>query len=278
MKFKIVVDSGCDMPENFNEAEIQSVPLILEVEDRQIIDDETFDQADFLQAVASSLKSPKSACPSPEAYKLSYEGDYDAVFVVTLSHELSGSYGSAVLAKSLYEEEFEDGKKIAVFSSESAACGEMVIAKKIIELCKAGLSFEEVVEKTNEFRDGMKTYFVLESLETLKKNGRLSGITAVLASALNIKPIMGAEKGNIIKLNQMRGTGRALRKMVEIIIKEAKNTESKILGISHCNCPERALLVKEMLCSQLNFKQVDIMNTRGVATMYANDGGIIVSL
>lgn len=279
MKYKIVVDSACTIPEELKSTvNIQSIPLTIELDGHHMVDDETFDQVAFLKMTKESPNCPKSACPSPEAYKNSYEGDFEAVFVVTISHELSGSYGSATLAKSLYEEEFEDGKKIEVLSSESAACGQLVIAKRIIELCEAGLSFEEVVEQVHEFRDQMDTYFVLETLDTLKKNGRLTGISAVLATALNIKPVMGADKGNIIKLDQVRGINRALKKMVELVVKNAKDTESKVLGVCHCNCPERAELVKEMLCSQLKFKEVVVTNTTGLATMYANEGGVIIAL
>ena len=83
---------------------------------------------------------------------------------------------------------------------------------------------------------GQNTYFVLENLDTLRKNGRLTGIKSLVASALNIKPVMGSTpEGTICQLGQARGMKRALAKMADYIVRNAKNTEGKILGISHCN-------------------------------------------
>ena len=118
----------------------------------------------------------------------------------------------------------------------------------------------------------------METLDTLKKNGRLTGLSAFIATALNIKPVMGAEKGNIIKLDQARGINKALLKMAEYVVKEGGNTEEKRLVISHVNAPERAEYVREKLCGMAKFKEVVITDTAGVATVYANDGGIIVAL
>ena len=116
----------------------------------------------------------------------------------------------------------------------------------------------------------MNTYFVIETLDFLKKNGRLTGLTAFIASALNIKPVMGADSGTIIKLDQARGMTRALDRMAEIACKR--------LVIAHCNNPERAEHVKEIMCKGANFREVVVTNTAGVATVYAGDGGIVMTL
>ena len=108
------------------------------------LDDETFDQADFLRRVAASPNCPKSSCPSPQRYMEAYTCEADRVYVVTLSAELSGSYNSAELGKKLYEEE-RGAKNIHVFNSCSASVGQTLIAMKIEEYEKAGLPFEEVV-------------------------------------------------------------------------------------------------------------------------------------
>ena len=278
MKYKIVVDSCCDLTKELKSDEhFQIVPLTLQVGNVHTVDDETFDQAAYLKLVAQSPDCPKTACPSPEQFKKAYEeGGADMVFVVTLSQHLSGTYNSAMLAKKLYEEEAGDGKKIHVFSSDSAAVGESLIAMKIKELAEEGLSFEEIVEKAGYFRDHMVTLFVLETLETLKKNGRLTGITAVLATALNIKPVMAGNKGVIEKVNQARGIQKALRNMLDVAVSRAVDTEHKILGITHCNCPERAEWVKTELCKRLTFKDVYVVEAAGVSSTYAADGGIVL--
>ena len=98
------------------------------------------------------------------------------------------------------EENGTDGKKIAVIDSLSASAGELNIALFIRDLCEKGLPFEEICRQTEAYRDSMNTYFVIETLDFLKKNGRLTGLTAFIASALNIKPVMGADSGTIIKV------------------------------------------------------------------------------
>ena len=277
MSYKIVVDSCCELPEEYkNDPRFERVPLTLEVNGHQIIDDETFDQKDFLARVATSPVCPKSACPSPESYKKAYETDADRVYCVTLSSPLSGSYNSAVLAKKLYEE--EHGKKdIYICDSESASVGETRIAMKIMEWEEAGkMAFSQTVEKLEAFRDAMNTYFVLDNLETLRKNGRLTGIKSFIASTLNIKPVMGAVKGVIVQKGQAVGIKKALAKMVDFIINEGKNLDQKVLYISHCNCPERAAFVKKLLLARTKFKDIKIADMAGVSSLYANDGGIIV--
>lgn len=280
MKYKIVVDSCSDLTKELKEeGHFRSVPLTLQVGGKSFIDDDTFQQKEFIRLVKESPDCAKTACPSPEAFFRAYdENDAEMVFVITLSQQLSGTYNSAMLGKKMYEEEYPGKKKIHVVDSESACCGETVIGFKIQELAEAGLPFEEIVERAEAFRDEMKTYFVLEDLDTLRKNGRLTGLAAILATALHIKPVMSAKNGVIIKLDQSRGIQRALKKMVDFVVENCRNSEEKILGITHVNCPERAAEVKEMLCSRLPLKKVYVVDAAGVSTTYANDGGIVVTI
>ena len=280
MSYKIIGDSCLDLTADLKkDPHFQIIPLTLQVEHTQVIDDETFDQKKFLELVRSSSECPQTACPSPERFKEAFECDAEQIFVITLSEHLSGTYNSAVLAKKLYEEEHgQDGKNIAVFSSDSASSGELNIALYIQSLCQASLPFEEIEEKTRSFIKNMRTYFVLESLDTLRKNGRLTGLQAFFATALNIKPVMGADSGVIVKLDQARGINKALTRMADIAIREAGETKDKVLIIAHCNNPERAEVVKNEMCRQATFKDVIITETAGVATVYASDGGSIVAL
>ena len=127
----------------------------------------------------------------------------------------------------------------------------------------------------------LSTLFVLESLDTLRKNGRLTGIKSFLASALNIKPVMGAVDGVIVQLGQQRGMQKALRKMVELAVERAggaEATKNKRLVITHVNAPERAEQVKADFEKAASFKEIIITNAMGVATIYANDKGIIIAV
>ena len=277
MSFHIVCDSCTDLTEeDLKKGCYTLVPLTLLVDGEEIIDDETFDQADFLAKVAASKEAVKSACPAPESYMEAYS-KADDIYVVTLSAELSGSYNSAVLGKNLYEEE-NVTKNIHVVNSRGAATTQVLIARKLNEYASQGMPFEEVVDKIEEYTTSLRTYFVLETLEVLRKNGRLSRLSATIAGALNIKPVMiGTRDGVIQKAAQARGMKKALAKMVEHMGSEGRDLTRRQFVISHCNCYERAVYVKELIKKHLHAEDVDIVDTKGVSSLYACDGGIIVS-
>ena len=279
MSFHIVADSCCELTADLKKrGNIEIAPLTLEVGGESILDDETFDQKYFLKRVAECPECPKSACPSPDYFRKSFLNGAERCYAVTLSAQLSGSYNSAVLGANLAQEENED-LKIHVFNSRSASIGETLIVKKIVECEEAGMSFERVVETVELYISTQHTYFVLENLETLRKNGRLSKAKALVASALKIKPVMGSTpEGDIVQLDQARGINKALMKMVDAVVNDAQHVETKTLAVSHCNCPERAEMVKEALLEHLAVQDVFVLDTQGVSSMYANDGGIIIVL
>ena len=277
MSYKIVIDSCGELLDEWKQdPRFESVALILSVDGVNIIDDETFDQADFLKRVAECPECPKSACPSPERYMRAFDCEAEHVYAVTLSAELSGSYNSAVLGKNLLQEDHPD-RQIHIFNSKSASVGQTLIAMKIQECEEAGFPFDKVIETVEEYIEQQHTFFVLDNLETLRKNGRLSKVKALVASALKIKPVMGATpEGTIIQLDQARGINKALVKMVSYIVEAAEDPEQKILGITHCNCPERAEAVKNAIMEKISVKDVILLDTAGVSSLYASDGGIIV--
>ena len=275
--YKILIGSCGELPQELKEdGHFSNVALVLEVDGQQIVDDETFDQADFLSRVAKSPNAPKSACPSPDAYMQKMEGDADHIYIVTLSAKLSGSYNSACVARDMYLEEHENAR-VYVFNSKSASIGETLIGIKIAECEEAGMSFDDTVACVEDYISQQHTFFVLETLETLRKSGRLSNLKAIIASTLNIKPVMGStDEGEICQLGQSRGMSKALDKMVSCMQEVTKNCEEKVLAISHCNCAERAYLLKAKLERAAKFKKIFIVDTAGVSTMYANDGGVIM--
>lgn len=282
-RYKIIADSCADMQcEQVKPEDFTLIPLTLQVDDTIITDDETFNQGEFLELVRNSKGCPKSACPSPDTYMRAYEGEEEMVFVVTLSKKLSGSYNSALVGKDMYHEEISEDKKIHVFSSDSASGGETLVALKIKDLCEAGFTFEEIVEQTEKYINEMRTYFVLENLDFLKKNGRLTGVASLIVDVLNIRPVMSATEGEIIKLNQARGVNKALKMMGDIIEKEVMEKRldpaKRRIAITYCNCYNRALEVKNMMCEKMSYLDVVLIPTAGVSSLYAGDGGIIVAI
>ncbi len=282
MSFRVVVDSCCEVSENLRGDErIVSVPLGLQVGDVFFLDDENLVQKELLEHIAAYEGCPKSSCPSPEAFMEAYHCDAERVYVITLSSKLSGSYNSAILGRELYREAYGE-KDIHIVDSHSASAGMTAQLLEIFRLEEQGLSFEEISEAIDKFRDKHVVYFVLDNLETLRKNGRLSKLKAVIASTIKIKPVCKGAQGEIAQTGQAIGSRKALSKMVESVLAEAagnlKNTLECNLVIAHCNCRERAEYVKSLFEAKAKYKAIYINDTSGLSSLYANDGGIIVAL
>ena len=277
MGYRIVVDSCGEFTEEMaKDSHFVHAALNLEIDGNHFVDDETFDRLRFLDLVEKSPNCPKSSCPSPEVYRSAFDCGADHLYAVTLSAELSGSYNSAVLGQNLYLEDHPDAK-IHVFNSCSASVGETLLAKKIQECEEAGMEFEEVIKAVEAYQAERQTFFVLESLDHLRKNGRLSAVKAFVASALNIKPVMeGNKQGIIEQAGQARGMQKALRMMVELLVERMNKPEEKTVAIVHCNNEARAQFVKEEIEKRTKVKEIIILPSSGVSTLYAAQGGIIL--
>lgn len=277
MSYRIVVDSCGEFTEEMaKDSHFVHAALNLEIDGNHFVDDETFDRLRFLDLVEKSPNCPKSSCPSPEVYRSAFDCGADHLYAVTLSAELSGSYNSAVLGQNLYLEDHPDAK-IHVFNSCSASVGETLLAKKIQECEEAGMEFEEVIKAVEAYQAERQTFFVLESLDHLRKNGRLSAVKAFVASSLNIKPVMeGNKQGIIEQAGQARGMQKALRMMVELLVERMNKPEEKTVAIVHCNNEARAQFVKEEIEKRTKVKEIIILPSSGVSTLYAAQGGIIL--
>ena len=277
MSFKIIVDSCCDLtPAQLREECFVKVPLTIRVGSHTIVDDDTFDQGELLWRMKESEAAPQSACPSPMQYLEAFDCGADDLYVVTLSALLSGSHNAAAQARSIWLED-HPGANVHIFNSCSASAGEVLVALRIQELAQSGMDFTTVVDQVSRYINEMETYFVLETLDTLRKAGRLSRVQSLVTSTLRIKLLMGATpEGEICKKGQAMSVKQALNKMVALMADDLKHV-GKRLSIVHCNCLERAFYVKELAMKQCRFDEILVSDTGGIATMYANDGGIVVA-
>ncbi len=279
MDYKIVIDScGEFTPSMEEDPHFERIPLGLTIEDRYFVDDDGFDPMEFLRAVSNSKEVPRSSCPSPERFMEAFEGDFERVYVITLSSKLSGSYNSARLAKDMYLEEHKD-KKICLIDSKSASVGQTLIGleiKKCEDLC---MPYDEILRVVYNYRDQQQTFFVLESLDHLIKNGRISNFKAFVATAMNIKPICGSTpEGEIRQLGQGRGMKKALAKMAQLIKDMTVHQEELTIAFSYVNNAQRAAEVRKLLKEVAPFKEIIMLPARGVTTLYAAQGGIVVAV
>ena len=277
----ILADSCCDLsPELLKKTQAKIAPLTITIDDTHYVDDGTVDIPPYLAAMKASKNPVRSACPSPDLYAEDIRATEGDCFIVTLSSKLSGSHNAAVLGVQLAEEDMPE-KKVHVFDSESASAGETYLALMIHDLIAAGKSFEQIVETVEEKIRSMHTLFVLDSLDNLVKNGRISKTVALLANVLSIRLLMSDDGHGAIKnISKARGIKGALTQMVETCRKHTEGlaAASQRLVISYCNCPERARQVRDMIrekCPAIG--EIVMTPTSALSSMYANDGGIVIA-
>lgn len=277
----ILADSCCDLsPELLKKTQARVAPLTITIDDTHYVDDGTVDIPPYLAAMKASKNPVRSACPSPDLYAEDIKAADGDCFIITLSSKLSGSHNAAVLGVQLAEEDMPE-KKVHVFDSESASAGETYLALMIHDLIAAGKSFEQIVETVEEKIRSMHTLFVLDSLDNLVKNGRISKTVALLANVLSIRLLMSDDgHGSIKNISKARGIKGALTQMVETCRKHTEGlaTASQRLVISYCNCPERARQVRDMIrekCPAIG--EIVMTPTSALSSMYANDGGVVIA-
>lgn len=277
----ILADSCCDLsPELLKKTQAKIAPLTITIDDTHYVDDGTVDIPPYLAAMKASKNPVRSACPSPDLYAEDIRATEGDCFIVTLSAKLSGSHNAASLGVQLAQEDMPE-KKVHVFDSESASAGETYIALMIHDLIAAGKSFEQIVELVEEKIRSMHTLFVLDSLDNLVKNGRISKTVALLANVLSIRLLMSDDGHGAIKnISKARGIKGALGQMVETCRKHTEGlaAASQRLVISYCNCPERARQVRDMIrekCPAID--EIIMTPTSALSSMYANDGGIVIA-
>lgn len=277
----ILADSCCDLsPELLKKTQARVAPLTITIDDTHYVDDGTVDIPPYLAAMKASKNPVRSACPSPDLYAEDIKAADDDCFIITLSSKLSGSHNAAVLGVQLAEEDMPE-KKVHVFDSESASAGETYLALMIHDLIAAGKSFEQIVETVEEKIRSMHTLFVLDSLDNLVKNGRISKTVALLANVLSIRLLMSDDGHGAIKnISKARGIKGALTQMVETCRKHTEGlaAASQRLVISYCNCPERARQVRDMIrekCPAIS--EIVMTPTSALSSMYANDGGVVIA-
>ncbi len=273
---KIITDTATDLNSELLDSNlIKFAPFNLEIDGEHFIDTKDIDKTYYLDKMEASPNTPMTAAPSPQYYYEIFK-EADEAFAVTLTSKLSGSHNSAMTAKQMISEDFEN-KKIHVFDTKSASAGQTLIVYKLKELIENGLDFDTIVEKLEEFIDNTKTYFFLQSFDNLVKTGRTNQYIASIAKLLNIS-IIGTADDGIIKLEQkVRGQKKALAKLVETVVNSDVDFTDRVLSISYVNGIETALELKNAILEKVKFKDVIIQETSGLCTNYAARFGIILA-
>lgn len=275
METRIIVDSCVDFNSEVfgNEEYMDRIPFRIIIDDEEFID-KNLDSKMLLEKMKNSKSKIKTACPSPHDFLEVFKKCKNN-FVVTISGKLSGSHNSALLAKEMLQEEFPDNF-VYVFDCKTAVSGADLVVLKIKELIEEKVHNTQIIEQVNEYINNMKTLFVLDRLDNLVKNGRISSAKALMGSLLQVIPIMTANDGEIVLKEQVRGKKKAFNRLIEFIGEDDIDYKDKIIGIGHVNAKEKAEKLKEEIKNKYNFKDIIIFEGGGLSTIYADDGGIVV--
>ena len=136
----------------------------------------------------------------------------------------------------------------------------------------------QIIAMIERFIREMKTYFVLENVTNLLKNGRLSLVKGLITTLLHIKPIMGSDgDGNIALFSKVRGRSRVLEKMLNLIEESGKDTFGQTMVITHCNNESFANRLATAVKNRFQFGEILIYSTKGLSSVYADDQGVVMA-
>lgn len=275
MDIRIVADSCCDLTDELKKKlGVVTVPLTMTLGETSYTDDDMLDLPEFMERMKACTSRIGSAAPNPALYEKAFS-NANASFAVTISSNLSGSYSNALLGKSLAEQR---GANVHVFDSKSASAGEALLIMKLRNLIREGLPQAEIVSRAEAFISGMRTLFVLDNIDNLLKNGRLNRIAGKLISAFHIRPILGSDgDGNISLFSHAQGWKQALKKLVDAVENSGRSTEGENLVITHCGNPSFAKELRLAIETRCRFKEIVVLPTRGLSSVYANEKGVIIA-
>lgn len=212
MCVRIIVDSSTNVSEKYRE-KIQSVPLTVRFGDKEYLDGVELSKHQFYEMLVESDVLPTTSQATPAAfaeYLESVASAGDSAVVITLSSKLSGTYQSAVLAA-------EDYPNIYVVDSQSVAIGTGVLAQYAVELAQQGMGAEEIAQVLTQQREKVCVVALLDTLEYLKKGGRISKTVAFAGGMLNIKPVVTVQDGAVALIGKARGSRNGNNLLVEKI-------------------------------------------------------------
>lgn len=277
MKWKLLVDSGCDLREMEDlapETTYVYVPLTIHVGNQEFIDSKDLNISHMMSTMYAYEGKTSSSCPSPEAYLSAMEGG-ENIIVITITGALSGSYNSAELAKKLYLETHPNAN-IHVFNTLSASAQMVLLAQKINESIRQGLSFEEVVETGIDYLNHTRLLFSLARVDNLVKNGRLSKLVGKVVGLLNIRMVGRASmEGTLELLHKARGQKKAINALVNEML-AAGYQGGKVL-ICHCDNEEICEQIKDGVLAHFANAEIRTLPTSGLCSYYAEQGGILMS-
>ena len=274
MNFLIITDSSADLSiVAKHTSNILSVPLKIITTEKEYVDNDELNVEQMVGELEQYKGRSSSSCPNTSDWLEAF-GEAEAIFCVTITSGLSGSYNSAVAAKKIYEAENE-GRRVYVIDSLSTGPEMALIVDKLLYLIAEDYKFEEICDEIQCYQKDTGLLFMLESMKNLANNGRVSPLVAKLAGILGIRVIgKASDKGTLEQLEKCRGENKAIPAIIEQM-KSLGYIGSKV-KIAHCLNPEGAEVLKRMLQARYPNAKIDTYPCRGLCSFYAERGGLLV--
>ncbi|MBO5454880.1 MAG: DegV family protein [Clostridia bacterium] len=249
-RIKIMADSPCDLPiEIANEYGITIMPIKFTINNTTYRDKFDMDTDEFYKTLRETGEIPVTSQITPiefEDYFRETAKDCDEIIAVILSGNASGTFQNAVLAKNIVEE--ETNVKIHLVDSQSFTFCYGYSALKAAQMVKEGKSSEEIIAKLNEILSKQKVYFGVETLDYLKKGGRIKTTTAVIGGILDIRPLLMIKDGLVSSIDKVKGEKKLFSRMVEYACSAAEeigeNVKFYVLGSDN---PDKVDTLEKML-------------------------------
>ncbi len=213
MGIQIMVDSGSDiLPDEAKKLGVQVIPLRVAFGEDEYYDGSSIDHDTFYEKLIETDELPKTSQVGPAEYLDAFEAcSEDEIICITISSKLSGCYQSATIAAS------DTKKKVFVVDSLNAAIGERLLAETAVRLRDQGCSAVEIANTLTQKRKEVKLIALLDTLEYLKKGGRISAAAAAAGSILSIKPVVSVVDGEITVIGKARGSKMGNNRLIEFV-------------------------------------------------------------
>ena len=276
IKIKIVTDSTADIPQELlKEYDISSMPLKVIFGEESFRENIDIQPQEFYEKLVTYDGIPHTSQPSPGEFCDLYKdltADGSAVISLHISSHMSGTIQSARLAASML-----GNSDITVVDSKLVAYALGCVVVAAAKAAKAGKSKAEILELIQLMSEQVNTYFVVDTLEYLAKNGRIGKAASFLGSMLNIKPVLTLEDGLIAPFEKVRSKSRALELLIKEVKKYAEQHGELTCFIFHGNCDDEAFNFKEKLRQELNGGEFFLMGNIGaVVGTHAGPGTLVI--
>lgn len=271
---QVITDSSCDLPkEILDQNNIIVVPLNIEIDGANYVDGVNMTHEEFYKKMSVARTLPKTSQPSPQSFIDAFKRAAkrtSEILCIHLSSKLSGTIDGAIMAKRM------ENNTIEVFDSLNGSLGLGMQVLKACEMIKQGVNLEKIVERLKEYRDDMRVVVYLETLENAVKGGRVTRVKGMVANLLNLKAVVHVDRGYVKILKTIRGKKRAINFMLDQMAEKNIDFKDKTIGITHCNCIEDALILKEQIIKRFNPAQFILTTMGPVIGTHAGQGGLLV--